>query len=76
MPDIVNALVRLSPDRRRFARSCKRILQIILVSDDKLYTAARPRPFLPIFPQDDEALLAAVQLVMDRCTTVLNPERS
>ena len=72
---VVNVLVKLAPSRRRFARSMKRLIQICANSDAKLYAAARPRAFLPIFPTDDVALQDALTLISDRCTAVLNPTR-
>lgn len=71
----VNALVKLSPSRRRMAQAVIALIDSISISDSKLYNANPPRVFLPIFPTTDDALIAAVLLVKDRCTAVLNPTR-
>lgn len=69
----VNALVKLSPSRRRMAHAVERLIDIITISDSKLYNTGKA--FLPIFPTDDAALLAAILLVKDRCIAVQNPTR-
>lgn len=71
----VNVLVKLSPTRKRMAKSMKKLIQIISNSDAKLYAKNPPKVFLPIFPTDNAPLMAAILLISDRLTAVLNPER-
>lgn len=73
-PPPVNLVIHLNPTRRRFARSMKRLMQIIAASDAKLYARNPPVAFLPIFPTGDIALQAALVLISDRLTQVMNPD--
>jgi len=52
----------------------KRLMQIIAASDAKLYARNPPVAFLPIFPTGDIALQAALVLISDRLTQVMNPD--
>lgn len=73
MPAVgANITIRLSPSRRTMAKSCARLLEMITRSDSILYT--RGKGFLPIFPEDDPDLAAAVTLIRDRCLLVINPQ--
>jgi len=65
----VQVTVRLAPERRRFAKSMIRLIDIISLSDLKLQNSGRAG--LLIFPTSDADLLAAVTLVRDRCTRVI-----
>jgi hypothetical protein len=71
-PQPVNLTIKLNPTRRRAAKSLKRLLQICLNSDAKLYARNPPKAFLPILPLADVALQAAVQTVIDQMTFIIN----
>lgn len=73
MPAVgANVTIKLAPNRRRMAKSMTRLIDIIYISDSKLYN--RGKAFLPIFPTTDDALNAAVALVKARCELILNPQ--
>lgn len=67
----ITPVIKLAPDRRRMAQSMDNLFSIIAVSDSKKY--AKGKPFLPIFPTDNTALLAAITLVKAQLNAVLNP---
>lgn len=75
MPDPANLTIKLAPSRRRMAKSQLRLFAIIAASDAKNYARNPPRAFLPIFPTDDAALTAAINLVKDRLSEVVYPDQ-
>jgi hypothetical protein len=70
-PAGANVVIHLGPERRTFAKSMLNLINIIVNSDAKKYAAGKP--FLPIFPNDDPAIEAALLVIADRLTAVINP---
>ena len=75
MPAGLQVLVKLSPSVRRWCKSMIRLIDMITIQDSKNANRNPPRAYLPVFPETDSALLAALLLIKDRLTAVLNPVR-
>lgn len=73
-PPGVNLVIHLAPNRRRMARSMRRLLTIIANSDAKLASRDPAVAYLPIFPTDDAPLQAALTLIRDRLDLVIDPD--
>lgn len=65
----VNVTIVLAPDRRRAAASMLQLFDVIARSDAKKYASGKP--FLPIFPTDNQPLQAAIQTVVTQLQEVL-----
>jgi hypothetical protein len=74
MPGPVNVLITLSPSRKRAAKSLRKLLINIGESDAKLY--AKGKPFLPIFPNTNTELDAAILLIIGQVNAVIDPQRT